>query len=374
VKKCLLALAALSAAGCQTIAEEGNRLRPGLAIAADALANELPPEIYAIGAERSLHKPYGRLAADILNTGFSGDIGISREGRIATFSSPRDDDDTIPAWPWASVTKQIVAVMVMQQVEAGAIDLDAAAQNYLPSLASDIDSPTIRQLLQHRSGLRNPDDSPVRADGWPSFYTDGPTGIDWCTADRTAPTEDWRYNNCDYIVLGAILEAVTGSDLNNLFQANIVGPAKLSNTWIFEPGVMGDYHGREAAYDARLARYGWSAGLAGPIFDLLQFDRALMSGSLLSKQSLDTLWESDPALGYMALGQWVFEAPLKGCDTPVKIVERRGGIGKYQVRNIILPERETALVLTTSDESVDLREIWTGEGVMYDAISAVACT
>ena len=127
------------------------------------------------------------------------------------------------------------------------------------------------------------------------------------------------------------------------------------------------------ATTSRIARYGSSAALVGPLEDMVRFDRALMSGKLLTPEARASLWDSDPALGFMALGQWVFEAPLKGCDTPVKIVERRGNIGKYQVRNIILPDSDTTISLATEDGNFDFGEIWSGSGAMYETLSAVAC-
>ena len=56
------------------------------------------------------------------------------------------------------------------------------------------------------------------------------------------------------------------------------------------------------------------------------------------------MWTGDPALGYMALGQWAFDAPLEGCIGDVRIIERRGAIGKYQLRNIILPLTKPGIV------------------------------
>ena len=234
-------------------------------------------------------------------------------------------------------------------------------------------SPTIRQLLQHRSGLANPDDSPPDATGFPSFYSDGPTGLDWCLADRTAPSDQWRYNNCDYIVLGAILENVTGTPIEALLEKRIAIPSGWRDTALLRAGSARDYAGRDPTYTTRIARYGTSAALVGPLADMLRFDRALMAGRLIGPKARAAMWQGDPQLGYMALGQWVFEAPLAGCDAPVRIVERRGAIGKYQVRNIILPQRDMALALATADGEFDFGEIWTGSGALHDALAALAC-
>ena len=279
-------------------------------------------------------------------------------------------------WPWASVTKQVLAVLVMQQVEAGKIALDQPASRYLRSLRGN--APTIRQLLQHRSGLRNPDDSPLDADGFPDFYTTGPTGIDWCLENRGNPGGEWRYNNCDYIVIGAILEKVTRTPIGELIDTRIGKRIGWKQTELLLDGDQTSYVGQTEDYDRRIARYAASAGLVGPLEDMLRFDRSFFgrvgfSDPIFSEASRNVMWASDPALGYMGLGQWVFEAPLAGCDAPVQIVERRGGIGKYQIRNIILPADKMVLAIATEKEGFEFGEIWTGSGFMYDLLSEIAC-
>lgn len=348
---------------------------------------------------RQDRKTFERLASYLGEEGFRGAFGFSGPGGQMLSQTKVVDRDTQTAltkalqtggapdfaamleqlqlartWPWASVTKQVLSILVMQQLEDGSIGLDVVASEYLPELAGAAPAPTVRQLLRHQSGLRNPDATQADAQGVPSFYRDGPTGIEWCLEGRDAvPTEGWSYNNCDYIVLGALLERVTGTDLESLISDRIGKVAGWSRTRMLGVGSELKYFGMSEDYSSRIARYGASAALVGPIEELLAFDRALLKGELLSSASRDVLWQGDAALGYMALGQWAFEAPLKGCDSPVRLVERRGGIGKYQIRNIIIPDRGFALVLMTEQEDFDFGEIWMGEGFMFDALSAVAC-
>lgn len=85
---------------------------------------------------------------------------------VITLCHPRDP--AFQRWPWASVTKQVLSVLVMKQVEAGRLALDTPASRYFPALGPAAGAPTIRQLLQHRAGLRNPEDSPKDASGTPS--------------------------------------------------------------------------------------------------------------------------------------------------------------------------------------------------------------
>jgi len=303
---------------------------------------------------------------------FEGAVLVSDTDAGGTYS-PQFDYQPAQAWPWASVTKQVIAVLVMQEVEAGRLALDAPASSYFGRLGDDPPSPTVRQLLQHRSGLPDPDTTEADEEGVPSFYRDGPTGVDWCLQDRTRPSDDWSYNNCDYIVLGALLEQVTDQPLADLIERRIGEPSGWTDTQLISADDMHGYVGGSPDYTNRIARYGASAALVGPLEDMLSFDRALLGGALLGEEALATLWDSDPALGYMALGQWVFEAPLDFCDAPVRIVERRGAIGKYQARNIVFPELGMSVAIATDQPDFEFGEIWMGQGFMHDLLSAVAC-
>lgn len=288
-------------------------------------------------------------------------------------------DPAFQRWPWASVTKQVMAVLTMQQVDRGRLSLDAPAVRYLPQLAKGAPSPTIRQLLQHRAGLRNPEDTPKDAEGWPAWFTASDDALGWCLTGRTAPGGDWRYNNCDTLVLGAVLEKVTGRSVPALFAERIARPLKLEATGFASrierrnSGLPDTAVAITPQERAILARFGAAGGLVGTPLDLLAIDRALMAGTLLSPAARESMWAGDPKLGYMALAQWSFDAPLKGCAAPVRLIERRGGIGRFQVRNILLPAQGKVLMLFTADGDFDFGEIWQGKGLSHDLLAKVAC-
>lgn len=296
-----------------------------------------------------------------------GSIGEAAAGQPGGFTYEQ-------VWPWASVTKQVVATLVMQEVDAGRLSLDAPASRYLAELGAR--APTLRQLLQHRSGLRNPEDSAKDAGGSPDWYTTGATGLGWCLAGRGAAGGQWRYNNCDYIVLGALLERTTRTPLPDLFAQRIAGPLGLSAHFATPAPASVDEGwagGPDAAERQVLLRYGAAGGLVGTAADMATFDRALLAGSLLTQDALAAMWQGDPSLGYMALGQWAFTAPLARCPAPVRIVERRGGIGRFQVRNLILPESGLTIVLLTNRGDYDFGEVRQGKGPSHDILSAAAC-
>lgn len=355
-----------------------------------------PLQVDALGRPIDRHGPAAALKV-VADSGFAGRVLVARGDQVtmrAEFGEPNGVPNTLPdqqgryganmIWPWASVTKQVTATLVMQEVARGHLTLDAPAARYLPDLGGRLPSPTIRQLLQHQSGLRNPDDSAPDTlsyawKGRPGFYSIGPTGVRWCLVARGAPGGAWHYNNCDYIVLGAVLEGVTGKKLNALFRDRIVAPLGLKSSGFARdpsaPGVVseGFYAGPTNQETPILARFGAAGGLMGSEDDLLAFDRGLLTGKLLPADVRATMWAGDPKLGFMALGQWVFDGPLTGCAKPVRIVERRGEIGRFEVRNILLPDKDITIIAFTNRAGFDFGEIWQGKGFSHDLLSAVAC-
>lgn len=334
-----------------------------------ALAACPPPtgHVYSASSPEASRVTQERLQPVLDEHDFHGDLQVSGGPADGAWSGRGR------RWPWASVTKQVVATLVMQEVEAARLSLDAPVTRYMPDWPAAFRAPTVRQLLRHQSGLANPDDSPEGADGFPSAYAEG-VSVQYCLLEMTPPTTDgWRYNNCDYVVLGRLLETVTGTSLDELIRTRIAAPSGWTDTRLYTLDEVREYHERDAAYDRRIAGYGSAAALIGPLRDMIGFDRALLAGKLLSQEARSTMWEGDPSLGFMALGQWSFEAPLAGCATPVRIVERRGGIGKYQVRNVILPDRDIVVAIATAQDAFDFGEIWTGRGFMHDTLSAIAC-
>jgi CubicO group peptidase (beta-lactamase class C family) len=287
-------------------------------------------------------------------------------------------------WRWASVTKQVVAVLVMQEVEKGRIDLDAPATKYLPGVVlPGGDAVTVRLLLNHTSGLYDPNSGPAAPDGTPLAYlrskTPAPKGLDQqcLKPSGRAPGEGFVYNNCDYVVLGALLEQVTAKPFATLVQERIAKPLRLKSLRVLKPGDHDDIVGVDdkGATDAQIdpGRYGSAANLAGTSNDLLKFDRALMGNKLLGKVATAEMWKGDPKLGYAALGAWSYPVTLRGCTAAQQIVERRGQVGNVQVRNIIAPERGIVVIAFASYSETDFGEPWQGKGLSYELLSAALC-
>ncbi len=179
-------------------------------------------------------------------------------------------------WRWASVTKQIVAVAVMQQVEAGTLALDTPVAAYVPKLGiANAGRITLRMLLQHTSGLPNVEDGPVdaRRETLAQYRYDAPRapGISpICLGPaKREPGARFEYNNCDTEVVGAVLEAVTHRPLADLLTATVFTPAGMTATRLIAPGDKA--FGRRGYFaDGRddgfidVGRFGAAGAIGGP--------------------------------------------------------------------------------------------------------------
>ena len=275
-------------------------------------------------------------------------------------------------WPWASVTKQVVATLVMQDVEAGRLSLDTPVDAYLREWPEGgPQAPSLRQLMRHNSGLYDPEDDE-------SFAFDFSTALEpmVCAEKRMRmPGSGFNYNNCDFLLVGKVLERVNQVPLEAMFRDRIVAPAGLLESRFVTPDTQ-LATSENGASARQIAKYGASGGLAGSTSDLIRFDEALMDGRLISEKSRAEMWQGVPDLGYTALGQWESTLPLGGCAEPVRVIERRGAIGGYQARNFIIPERGIAIVafIGKSEDDYPFGEPWSGEGLSYELLSAAVCT
>ena len=324
--------------------------------------------------------------------GFAGEIGLTDKVGVIysrVVSAPGRPHVKGELWRWASVTKQLTATLALQQVAIGKLSLDDTLALRLPDFKGPTASRiTIRMLLQHTSGLPNPDGTPAASpNDFPAFYLrQGPVagGISDATGycagkPKGAPGDAFNYNNCDYIVLAAVLQRLTGKTFAQLLQDQIAAPLALASLRVAEPGnsepatVKGFVDGSKAESPFHLANFSASGAAYGTLTDLLAFDRALLNNKLLDSDTTRLAWKGDPKLGYVALGVWSYTAKLSGCSGEVPLVERRGEIGGIEVRNLLAPSLGRALVVFADRSDLDFGEIWRAEGLSFLLASAAFC-
>lgn len=307
--------------------------------------------------------------------GFAGELLVARGERVLL---DRGYGTVVPGgkakhragerWRLASITKQVTAALIVREAAHSREGLAALDTSIAPpgdasdALSASLGRLTIRQLLTHHTGLANPDDTPTGAAGVPAFYTRAEPDLDHCVSRPARPGADFAYNNCDYLMLASPRTSFPP------------WPAGMAMARRGEVGVPGFVGGRpEPAFE--LASWGASGGLMGTARAVFDFDRALMTGRLLSPGALAELWKPEGKGSYQALGQWVFPGALKGCAAPKRIVQRDGEIGGVQARNFILPDDDLVVIAFTNRSADDfaMGEVWQRKGFAYDLLSAAAC-
>lgn len=211
-----------------------------------------------------------------------------------------------------SITKTFVATVVLQLAEERRLSLDTPLASYLPGFpgASHI---TIRQLLSHTSGL--PDvaqahglDKALIRDRDRRWTAEQVLAL---VADRDRlfpPGESYQYSNTNYVLLGQVIEAVTGTPWAAQVRRRIITPLRLTRTFIGGvdpvPSLVAGYYDLDNDGDTEnVTATPWPAldtfeGAAGAIVsnaaDLARFARALFDGRLLRPETLQAMTTPGP--------------------------------------------------------------------------------
>lgn len=183
---------------------------------------------------------------------WSGASGSSISGITGgTVITPAEPDDFFRT---GSISKTFTAVSILQLYEAGLLDLDDPIDNYLrPSLINDTIQPsatvTIRQLLDHTSGIANSADNVTCQQNALANLTAFYSIEDniFCGASQGelfAPGSSWYYSNTNYGILAMIVEEITNDNYWNYVNDSIITPLSLSNTLIPTTNeIQGNYMG-----------------------------------------------------------------------------------------------------------------------------------
>jgi D-alanyl-D-alanine carboxypeptidase len=197
----------------------------------------------------------------------------------------------------ASVTKSFVAVVTIQLVEEGWLSLDQSVEHWLPGLVPGGHSISVRQLLNHSSGMPN-----YLTHSFVKWVRNHPehnwnpyelVGEALRYPHRFAPGEPgrWEYSNTNYILLGLIIERVTGHSLDHEIRHRIIEPLQLGQTSFAPPhirdgGLLRGYAGPHDYTDINMS-FAWAAGgLESSTADLGRYAAVLYGGQLLSEAGL----------------------------------------------------------------------------------------
>jgi len=277
-----------------------------------------------------------RLVAD----GIPGVIAFQRNGdqvyratsgvrEVATGKPIRTND----RFRIGSITKSFVSTVVLQLAGEHRLRLSDTVERWLPKAVPSGSSITVRQLLNHTSGLYDYTEDPRLLEP----YADE-AGYFWAPRDLLAlanshpplfkPGSNWSYSNTNYVLLGLIIEAATGRRASAEIKHRIIEPLNLRDTTfpLRTPHITGRHtHGyftnlppESGVPDGVLdittlsPSHAWTAGgMISTVSDLASFHQALFSGRLLRPAQLRELMSVVPGFDYgMGITRW--EA---GCGT-----------------------------------------------------------
>jgi D-alanyl-D-alanine carboxypeptidase len=207
----------------------------------------------------------------------------------------------------ASITKSLVATVVMQLVAEGRLGLDDSVERWLPAAVPGGEQITIRQLLEHTSGLYDYFEDPRLM----APYERGEFAHRYTPRELLAlgtshpplfpPGTRAAYSNTGYVVLGLIVEASTGRSLGAELKSRIFAPLGLRAT-TFGNGAGPRAHGyaRLGGRMRDVARlnlsFEWADGaIVSNARDIARFYRALLGGRLVRSDLLALM--TTPALG-----------------------------------------------------------------------------
>jgi CubicO group peptidase (beta-lactamase class C family) len=281
--------------------------------------------------------------------GFSGTILVERRGRPVYRGSfgLADRSFGVPVtaetrFRIASITKLFTSVLVLQLVDEGKLRLDARVYGFLPVYAGvGARRVSVHQLLNHTSGIENYDqvksyEDAVRS-GIPVYQLPHSTEelLTRYASGKLVhePGQVFDYNNADYVILGRIVERITGSGFEDLLTERILRPLGMGSTGMARsrdivPRLARTYFRPDssAPFGNDLPVYFENWFAAGSMYstaaDLARFAGALYRGRLLRAETLERLLR--PGLDDYGYGLWIGSQDIGG--TKHRFAQRPGSI------------------------------------------------
>jgi len=303
----------------------------------------------------------------VLVVGHNGRV-IYRKAYGSRALEPRREVMTLnTVFDLASLTKVIVTTTaVMQLVERGKVRLNDPVSKYLPEFAqngkNDI---TVRQLLTHYSGLEPDLDLKTVWEGKETAYR-----MAFAETPEDAPGSRFSYSDINFIVLGALVERISGETLDEYATQHIFVPLKMMHTRFVPPVAWragwiekiaptqydeNEHMLRGVVHDPTARRMGGVAGHAGLFStgdDLAKFAQALLNGGgvILSALSVEKMTRPEqPSSAPVLRGfGWDIDSPFSSNRGDLLPVGGFGHTGFTGTSMWIDPTTETYIILLTN--------------------------
>jgi D-alanyl-D-alanine carboxypeptidase len=272
-----------------------------------------------------------------------------------------------------SVTKSLIAAVLLRLVQRGSIELDEAVQTYLPQLALDMPV-TIRQLLNHTGGIPDYGGLPAYFEALKADPKHPWSAGQFLTETLSQgllfePGQGWAYSNIGYLLLRQVIERVLLKSLRAALHEHLFAPLGLSDSFVAEniedaqlltPGYSAVFSPDESLKDVRaLYHPGWvSHGVViASALDLARMFDSILSGQSIDRERRAEMLEAIP----VQVKHPLFQQPGYGLGVMIDtgsrwglMVGHGGGGPGYSAGMIHLPDvrgrRITSAALANSDQ------------------------
>lgn len=266
----------------------------------------------------------------------------------------------------ASITKTFTAVLILQLIEQGKLQLTGKINEYLPDFKGEVgEKVSIENLLTYSSGREKKEtccesmkvfENKLSIDSFITQYCQGKI--------IEEPGTKFEYNNGDYVVLGKIIEKIYQKPWEQVLQEQILTPCGMKSTGVVHssdiiPNLANGYYYENNKLIKDSPYYTETFSSSGAMYstlnDMKLFDKALYNNVLLNKKTTEMMLVSHEDLAYVAFGFWTY--PSKIGEKEVIFAERQGdilGCKAVWLRN--LTEQKTIFILSNTIDG-DINEL-----------------
>jgi CubicO group peptidase (beta-lactamase class C family) len=296
----------------------------------------------------------------VANKQFMGSVLVAQDGKVVFskgygFANLEWDVPNSPTAKFrlGSVTKQFTAACILLLEERGKLKIDDPVKKYMPDAPAAWDKVTIFSLLTHTSGIPSftgfPDYASTEAiattpEKLVARFRDKPLEFQ--------PGEKWNYSNSGYVLLGYLIEKISGQSYSQFVQDNIFTPLRMKDSgYDSNSAIIAHRAAGYAPSDKGLINAGYidmsiplSAGaLYSTTEDLLRWEQGLFGGKLLSVASLQKM--TTPFKNDYAFALAVRDA------NGHKLIEHGGGIEGFNTQLSYYPDDKLTIVVLANQNT-----------------------
>ena len=340
----------------------------------------------ALDAFRTLHRD------EMRKGGIAGSsFYVVRDGRIvvADHRGLQDADANVPVdaqtiYHWASITKTMTGIAIMQLRDRGLLSLDDPIVRYVPELAKvhdpfgDPGAITIRQLMSHSAGFggatwrwRDREWQPFEPPGWAQLAATIPY-----TEVKYKPGSRFSYSNPGIVYLGQVIERVSGEDFEVYIDKNILRPLGMNESYFDRtppfllPHRSHSYYIHDgkrvpARFDADTGVTVSNGGLNAPLPDMAKYVAFLLGDAqreadydlVLKRSSLEEMWKpqisagEDFTQGRMASSTWSGLSFFLDRSDGIRIIGHNGDQNGFRAYLSLCPDVHMGSLLTFNTET-----------------------